>query len=742
MRRSPLTIVRLVLVALCLLTFSGAAFALIDIPEIEPNENKAGATQATLGCGDSVSGTTIGSSTGVPGAASADYFRITGPASTGSLTRFTMTLSSTTPGHISTIRGLTQTNRVINVGTDTALQGSVIVGTDRINRWYGLGNGLAGQIYYSVTGSAATTAPYTSVLTCDPVIITPISGIVAAGPVTVRPDATTDAAVDTDFWVYDGNFNIIPTFGHDDADATGTTRTLGAGTYYIAFGPYNIATNQPAPADDTFTGANVIDFPNVVVQGSASALTTPAITVQVVSNGATHSATAMRTSAFEIMWFTFTIGSPTLPIGTGSALPNPVAQGASTTLRVTVSPAPGSSLDNVTSVTANIAALSGNPPDTSVAFTRTPATADWTYTVPIVNGAPGTANIAFTITDPQSSGGNGAGSFPVTVTATLGACCNAANCTLTNGPLPCIAGGGTFVGYNSVCGGGPLPDNRNTVAVAIPDYVGPAPTVPTPVSTSINIAQATTINDLDVYVKINHPWGGDVYLRLRGPNGTIIDLYKRAGAAAPCTPGVIGNGNDLDGTYIFDDDAATTLHAATIAGPSPIAAIRYIPSTCAGVITSLDSAAGFGGLSTAGNWTLLASDEDEGITGTVQEFGLVINGVQQLTPCGETGACCCGSTCSLTTAASCAGTNQAFVGSGTACNPLGNTTAPCCRADYNHSGAATGQTTVQDVFDFLTGFFANDPCADVDGSGGANPISVQDVFDYLSLFFAAASGGC
>jgi hypothetical protein len=49
--------------------------------------------------------------------------------------------------------------------------------------------------------------------------------------------------------------------------------------------------------------------------------------------------------------------------------------------------------------------------------------------------------------------------------------------------------------------------------------------------------------------------------------------------------------------------------------------------------------------------------------------------------------------------------------------------------DYNRSGSVS----VQDIFDFLSGYFAGDAEADFNGTGG---ISVQDIFDFLAAFFA------
>ncbi len=51
-----------------------------------------------------------------------------------------------------------------------------------------------------------------------------------------------------------------------------------------------------------------------------------------------------------------------------------------------------------------------------------------------------------------------------------------------------------------------------------------------------------------------------------------------------------------------------------------------------------------------------------------------------------------------------------------------------CPADYNMSGGLE----VQDIFDFLNGWFAGDPRADFNGGG----LSVQDIFDFLNAWFA------
>ncbi len=92
------------------------------------------------------------------------------------------------------------------------------------------------------------------------------------------------------------------------------------------------------------------------------------------------------------------------------------------------------------------------------------------------------------------------------------------------------------------------------------------------------------------------------------------------------------------------------------------------------------------------------------------------------------GACCLGASCFVTMPALCTGQYTMFAGLGTVCNPLPNNNGPCCRGNFNQ----TGGISVQDIFDFLSAYFASSTAADL----SANGISVQDIFDFLSAYFA------
>lgn len=55
-----------------------------------------------------------------------------------------------------------------------------------------------------------------------------------------------------------------------------------------------------------------------------------------------------------------------------------------------------------------------------------------------------------------------------------------------------------------------------------------------------------------------------------------------------------------------------------------------------------------------------------------------------------------------------------------------------CTADYNRSESLS----VQDLFEFLAGYFGGDPRADINGVNG---LSVQDIFDFLAAYFAGCA---
>jgi hypothetical protein len=106
------------------------------------------------------------------------------------------------------------------------------------------------------------------------------------------------------------------------------------------------------------------------------------------------------------------------------------------------------------------------------------------------------------------------------------------------------------------------------------------------------------------------------------------------------------------------------------------------------------------------------------------------------------GVCCRGATCNagITVAANCVVTAGSAAGAFfatpfTACNAAGNTTTPCCYADYDKMNGIQ----VADIFAMLNDWFAGKKYAIAGGDGAHGTLSVQNIFDFLNLWFA---GGC
>ncbi len=118
--------------------------------------------------------------------------------------------------------------------------------------------------------------------------------------------------------------------------------------------------------------------------------------------------------------------------------------------------------------------------------------------------------------------------------------------------------------------------------------------------------------------------------------------------------------------------------------------------------------------------------------GTVLLFEGTLDGVRQtfvakgLPRSTSIGACCSGTSCSLTLAAGCSASFVPAVSScGTAQNPVA-----CCRVNVNQMNGVS----VQDIFDFLAAWFGGNIA--VANFNADCCITVQDLFDFLGAYFA------
>lgn len=234
-----------------------------------------------FGVGNTIVGSTTGSSTVTAGSTSSDNFRIGITGGTTQIYRNRFLLTTTgTQGHTMSFRGFTQSAGVINTSSNASfVSSSVLNPTTRFLQWYGFGK--QEQIDLRVTGTASTTNPYTIAMTQEVVTPTAISQTFNEGTITFNTFGT---GTDTALMILDANLNPIAGYKNDDSwtDAPTNTvtttqsflsRNFTAGTYYIAVARWNLNDNLAAPAGERTPTDNVLRTPGWIVASSTNTAT-------------------------------------------------------------------------------------------------------------------------------------------------------------------------------------------------------------------------------------------------------------------------------------------------------------------------------------------------------------------------------------------------------------------------------------------------------------------------------------
>jgi hypothetical protein len=290
--------------------------------EVEPNDTKADAlTQGAfvLAPGDSITGLSMGAT-----GSEIDCFLVqTAPMPPG-IYRHRLVLTTGSVGHTLTIRGLNQVAAGASVwpgaigtpgATDAVAQTAATVGTTRVAQWYGFGK--EEQIFVRVTGLATTQAPYT--LTLETEAVTPLDcGSWMQGVLTIS-SVPPGHGNDVDMWVYDENFNALPGYGSDGASTNGghtlntnlpahLRRHFGPGVYYLAISNFDLINNQGSPSDDNRRTGTLLDYPDAVLNGSATAPVHVHFTIADAVSQTQFNST--KSEAFEVRWHRFEVGGP------------------------------------------------------------------------------------------------------------------------------------------------------------------------------------------------------------------------------------------------------------------------------------------------------------------------------------------------------------------------------------------------------------------------------------------------
>lgn len=154
-------------------------------------------------------------------------------------------------------------------------------------------------------------------------------------------------------------------------------------------------------------------------------------------------------------------------------------------------------------------------------------------------------------------------------------------------------------------------------------------------SLPLNISEETTgrvVVSVSVDLEIEHPWIGDLVVRLINPDGaTVVDLLARTGTVPYGFPGPFGCGGD-DVLALLEDAAADSVEEVCAIGVQPVLAGSLRPS---------EPLAAFNGLDPEGTWTLLISDRQSGDSGQLISACLRLEVAEDCDGDGVPDACSC-----------------------------------------------------------------------------------------------------
>ncbi len=336
----------------------------INNPEAEPNDSKSAAFLCVSGgggmlAGDTISGVTTGSASDGT-TASADTFIVKTSSLAGGIYRHQLVLTSATPGHVLTVRGLSQSAGVVTAGSDATVQTGLVSATgqpanSRMVQWYGFGR--QELVYVRVTGTTTTTSPYSIELKTAAIAPTALSSSLPSGSVTISRGPSN--ANDVDFWMYDASLRPITNYGNDQPNSL--TRTYTPGTYYIAIGDSNFANGAAAPSDDTRRDGNVLDAADAAI----STTTSSGLDMGVKALGALGSigGGGTKTNPFDVTWYCFTVVPNTIstvPVGVAEASVAMASNCGTDQVCMQVAVSPGQNpTSTALSVTMNFSAIQG-----------------------------------------------------------------------------------------------------------------------------------------------------------------------------------------------------------------------------------------------------------------------------------------------------------------------------------------------------------------------------------------------
>ncbi len=289
----------------------------LDCPrsETEPNDTKSQSNVITSALDDSICGLSLGGdSSGTD--FSTDVIKVTTPPHPG-IRRHVARISSNTLAPAMTLLARSQSAGV--PGNDVVpLQPALTQDGGSVVTWFtaGFDDSLdARSVYLGVSGTDTAGGAYkVQIVTNEAVQPASIARNLNPGEITISTASATGA--DTDLWILDSTYTLIPGAGNDDRPEGGDlqstlTRTFAPGTYYLALGTFQTAFSEPSPSDDRFRDGALTDFPGALI---CSAADPESRNFRITDAAGSFVVATASTQAHEILFFRLVVADGAPPV--------------------------------------------------------------------------------------------------------------------------------------------------------------------------------------------------------------------------------------------------------------------------------------------------------------------------------------------------------------------------------------------------------------------------------------------
>lgn len=149
---------------------------------------------------------------------------------------------------------------------------------------------------------------------------------------------------------------------------------------------------------------------------------------------------------------------------------------------------------------------------------------------------------------------------------------------------------------------------------------------------SIPVSDPRIVQNLKVRVGITHTWLGDLVIKLKSPDGTLVTLMSRAGFGETTDNGStgVGDSSDLSASFPITFDMAAIVSAETMGNGLASSGVvsrddgisNYIPNRGATAAGTLNT---FLGKALNGTWALYVGDVEPGDSGFIDSVSLIFD---------------------------------------------------------------------------------------------------------------------